>query len=42
VLDTIENEVKLLLMMYGGDVKKADAKDGKIPMRHLVDNLPND
>lgn len=35
-------------MMYNGDVKKADTKDskipkdGKIPMRHLVDNLPND
>ena len=28
--------------MYGGDVKKADAKDDKILMRHLVDNLPND
>lgn len=28
VLDSIENDVKLLLMMYGGDVKKADAKDG--------------
>ena len=42
VLDSIENDVKLLLMMYGGDVKKADAKDDKIPMRHLVDNLPND
>lgn len=42
VLDSIENDVKLLLMMHDSDLKKADVKDDKIPMMHLVDKLPND